>query len=105
MKTFNEGDRVRHPLHGFARVLGYDETNKLVEIVPGGYGEHSVKVHPVSLMLVPEPELMFTLAVTDTDGWRATAGPYPKDQIDALLTGGFDWSTVQTVTINRAKGK
>lgn len=157
MKTFKNGDRVVHSVHGDARVLDYDEARKLVEIVPDGYGGHSYHVHPVSLTLVvpltepkfkngdrvshplhrdgtvedysehsglyivningnriyyalehqitlAKPEPKFNLTVTDTDGWNSTVGPHSKSEIDALLTGGFNWGTVDSITINRVKG-
>ena len=61
------GDIVRHPLHGFAKVLSYDPSANLVEIMPEGHGGLSSYVHPVSLMLAqprtpePKPEPKFKI--------------------------------------------
>lgn len=101
MKTFKEGDRVRHTLHGEATVRHYDERLKLVEIVPdGGKGW---AVHPTSLTLVTE-EPKFMVRTMFTNGVEVNAGSKNREQVNTYLTNLSDWDTVESITVNRLRG-
>lgn len=98
---FKIGDRVSHPIHRNGTVEEISVYSGLHTVNIGGGRVYMALEHQIELA---KPEPKFNLTVTDTEGWSSTVGPHGKPQIDALLADGFNWDTVESITVTRQKG-